>query len=293
MATQEELLHSALNEMKQATIRPEEWCRRIHEGYGTNPDGSPKVYNYKVTHNWHAANFLWEARNAQPANPNPTPSNFILGARCMYFAEVDENSIVKLAAMGMRHPYLYTALFSADRNLGVPGESYYPSDAEVQLLKDSHVWVGSWCDCSATPYSFAKQMKMTRQFNFSTGQFESNGEWDVVADEALMGTMDFAIGNPNNLSQDRIDAARHLVDTHEIALIGEVLQVDPGYSARGINISSECFYVGRDEGQGGYNALSNFIPMKPETRPTCSIYHGIKMRDPDWTLWEQWTSGVS
>lgn len=217
--------------------------------------------------------------NAVPP-PVPNPPQHPPGARCVYFSNVTQPSISRLCQLGRG----YTALFSADLNESVPGGAYYVSGTQIAMLKDAGVIVGSWCDCSATPYTAAQRMADQRNLAFAGGQAEDEGQYL----EAIGGGARHIIGNPANLGNSLRDAIA-LSNKGAIAFIGEVMAPDPSYSAQGVNITSACFYIDRDANVGGYIPLAAYENMPAGLRAGCSIYTGGRMTSDDWDTYAAWT----
>ncbi len=256
---------------KQATIPWEEWVHRVRTGRYSDAD-------LKAT-KWYKAGRALEAE----VHATPPPPNHPLGNRCVYFSEVTELAITRLAALGAG----YTALFSADLNLSGPGRKYYVTDDQIGRLKRAGVIVASWCDCSATPYSAAKLMASERGLAYAGGQAENPGQYL----RATQGGANHVIGEPSELRTNPdvlADAIRRSYDG-SLAFIGEVMHPDPSYSAQGVNITSACFYVDRDAAQGGYLPLDAYGGMPKSLRDGCSVYTGGKMDGHDWDTYAAWT----
>lgn len=213
------------------------------------------------------------------ANPPPPPTH-PPGSRCVYFSEVSELGINRLAGLGRA----YTALFSADLNLSGPGKTYYVTDGQLDRLRNAGVTLGSWCDCDATPYAAAKRMRQERGLAFAGGQAESEDQYL----QAIDGGATHIIGNPGTLGNSLRDAIDRSYEG-SLAFIGEVMRPDPTYSAQGVNITSACLYVDRDAAQGGYLPLANYGVMPAGLRNGCSVYTGGKMLDSDWDTYASWT----
>jgi hypothetical protein len=212
--------------------------------------------------------------------PTPPPPQHPPGARCVYFSEVADHAIDRMAALGVG----YTALFSADLNLSGPGGKFYVTDQQLGVLKRAGVIVASWCDCSATPYTAAQRMKQERGLVYAGGQAESEDQY--VQATSLGATQ--IIGNPGDLGNSLRDAIDRSYDG-TLAFIGEVMRPDPSYSAQGVNITSACFYIDRDAAQGGYLPLDAYAGMPASLRAGCSIYTGGRMQDHDWDTYAAWT----
>lgn len=206
------------------------------------------------------------------------------GQRCVYFSNVTDHACERFAALGPG----FTALLSADRNLAVPGGSYWVSDEQLAKLRSGGGVVASWCDCDQTPYSFALALAEQRGLAFAGGQAETVAQyWNASSGRAT-----HIIGNPAELAVDpyTLTDAIARANKGQLAFVGEVLHPDPTYSAQGIPIASACFYVEMDEAHGGYQPLSSFAVMGGLTG-SCSIYTGGRMTDADWDLYAQWTKG--
>lgn len=282
--TKAQWVAEALAEMEKATWPPSKWATKIE----TDPD-----YNWAGTHNFKAQQAMWNAVHPAP-NPAPTPTpppepptppGHPVGNRCLYFSTVDDDTVQWVASLGRRFGAgLYTALFSADLNLAVPGKSYWITDAQVSLLTSSGITVASWSDCSATPYSHAVTLAKRPGFAYAGGQAEDEAQYL----QAIRGGANHIIGNPNNLGASLSDAINR-TSRGEIAFIGEILHPDPGYSAQGVNVSSGAMYVDMDEEHGGYQPLASFEVMPAGWKPGASIYTPGVMRAADRALYEQWT----
>ena len=129
-------------------------------------------------------------------------------------------------------------------------------------------------------------MRDRRGLDFASAQFETVGQYDALIIGSLL---PLGIGNPSELNDARLADAIRRTNAGTIALIGEVLHPDPSYSARGIPISSACFYVDMDEAQGGYRPLADFAVMPAGMRATCSVYAGGALTDADWDVYQAWT----
>ncbi len=289
--TKAQYIAEALAEMEKATWPPEKWCEAIQEGY---PPGHE--YDWMVTHNYKAQQAMWNAAHpnpgpvpppqpAPPPNPEPAPpAGHPIGNRCLYFSTVDQDTVNWVATLGRFGHGLYTALFSADLNLGVPGGPYWATDAQVRMLNAAGIIVASWSDCSATPYSHALALAKRPGFQFAGGQAEDQAQYL----QAIGSGANHIVGNPNNLGASLSDAINRTA-LGEIAFIGEILHPDPAYSAQGVSISSGCMYVDMDEEHGGYQPLTNFEVMPAGLKAGASIYTPGKMRAGDRVVYEQWT----
>ncbi len=280
-AEREAVLSSA-DHARKATITFDQWCKRVDED---------DTYNY-VNTEWYKAGKALEAEAhyypptpKPPPVPQPTPpAGHPIGNRCLYFSTVDQDTVNWVATLGRFGHGLYTALFSADLNLGVPGGPYWADDATVRMLNAAGVTVASWSDCSATPYSHALALAKRPGFAFAGGQAEDQPQYL----QAINSGANHIVGNPNNLGTSLSDAINRTAKG-EIAFIGEVLHPDPGYSAQGVSISSGCMYVDMDEAQGGYQPLASFDVMPTGLKAGALIYTATRMSAADRTLYEQWT----
>lgn len=262
-------MSASADHARKATISFDEWCLRMQR----------PGYRY-LGSEWYKAGKALEAEAHAAPPPNP---GRLSGNRCVYFSQVVDSAITRISELGAG----YTALFSADLNLSKPGSPYFVSDPQLHLLRDRGVRIASWCDCEATPYSAALLMAEQRQLDFAGGQAETIGQYL----RATQGGATHLIGEPSMLAQDADvlnDAIRRTRDG-SLTFIGEVMHADPSYSAQGVNISSACFYVDRDQARGGYQPLSNFRVMPASLRNGCSIYTGGRMSVSDWDLYAQWT----
>lgn len=232
--------------------------------------------------------YVIPAPKPAPPPPHPIVMSHPVGNRCLYFSTVDPGTINWVAELGQRHGHgLWTALFSADRNLGVPDGPYWVSDSAVNYLTSSGITVASWSDCDVekgTPYSAAVQLAKRPGFSYAGGQAEDRGQYL----NAISGGARHIVGNPNNLGASLSDAINRTL-SGELAFIGEVLHPDPSYSAQGVNISSGCMYVDMDEEHGGYQPLASFEVMPAGLKKGASIYTAGRMTAEDRALYEKWT----
>lgn len=202
------------------------------------------------------------------------------GQRCVYFSTVTDYAAAKFAELGPA----YTALLSADLNESGLGGAYYATDEQVKTLGSRGGRVEAWCDGDQTPIEHALEFARTRGLAGVSAQFESDEQYGLLVGSKV----GLGIGNPSALTRTLADAIAR-VDRGELVLIGEVMIPKPDYSARGINIASACFYVDRDEAQGGYQPLERFAVMPAGMRHTCSVYTGGRMSEADWRLYAEWT----
>jgi hypothetical protein len=225
-----------------------------------------------------AAKHVEIVRSSSPA-PTPAPSSALeLAARNVVFvADVDDDVIAG---------YLSTP---ARWSLAVTADPAYRSDELVKLIhaaKGAGRVVRPWCDCrepdgdpAGTP--FREAVAMARDYDLAEpfGECESVTEYD----HAIAAGARLLIGNPNALDKVRRDAATARIAAGALAMIGEELHPDAGYSAAGVPIASVCIYVG--PGAGAYYPVADYLAvLTPGQRATFCVYHARAMWPPDWRL---------
>lgn len=267
-------MSASIDHARNTTISADEFLNRVRHGF------RDADYAYEKTEWFKALKALEREAKTVPA-PVPPPTHVRRAVRTVYFSAVTDFACQRFADLGSG----YTALLSADLNLAVPGGKYWATDDQLRVLRSGGSLVGSWCDCSATPYHYAEKLYQDRRLDLATGQFESDAEYD----ELVANGVTFAIGNPANLTASRLEHAVRLSERGLLDAIGEVMNPDPTYSAQGVDIDSHCFYVDRDDNQGGYQPLAAFSTMPEPTRRACSIYTGGRMTAADWDLYAEWT----
>lgn len=238
----------------------------------------------RVTAAMQSAATVTVRRHVAPPAPTPIPpAPHTLGQRCVYFSQVTDDACRHFAGLGPGH----TALLSADRNEAwAPGRAYYATDEQILLLRAGGGKVASWCDGDQTPIGYAVRLKVERGLDFASAQFETVEQWRLLR----AGGLPLGIGNPAALDgSPELGQAIEAVDAGRIALIGEVMSPNPGYSALGINVASVCFYVDRDANIGGYQPLSDFAVHPAGQRASCSVYTGGRMSSADWSVYASWT----
>lgn len=248
----------------QTTISFDAFLQKVHAGMYT-PDQLRATWWYKTGK---AAELVKHATPAPPATG--------IGRRVVYFSNVTDFACARFAQLGPG----YTARVTAD-----PNPAYRITDAQIAVLKSGGGRVESWCDCHTTFPVTAKAMAVQRGLAGWSGEFESNGAWDVLVQN---GATD-AIGNPSVLSPDRLVHAIEASRNGTMRLIGEVMNPDPAYSAQGVDISSACYYVDRDDDQGGDLPVLAYLPMPAAQRATCSLYAAGVMSGADWDTFAAWT----
>lgn len=188
-------LDTALHKAEQATILADEWVARVRK----NKDYP--VFSTK----WYAG--LSELRVAISVLESTAPPWY--AQRVLYMTDVDDRMCAKFAMLGPS----YTMALSADQNESGPGGAYYASDNQIALARSGWGHVISWCDCSATPLSFAVDMKSQRGLDGVSGQFEQDSEYVNMLSPP--GPVAVAIGNPGSLSAaNRADATARSTRGH-------------------------------------------------------------------------------
>lgn len=217
------------------------------------------------------------AHEARGGSENPRP-----GIRAVFFSAVTTEACEQFAKLGPG----YWAFFTAD-----PNPAYAVTDEQIRIAKSGNGLTGAWCDCATTFMDAAEKMRAERGLYGTCGQFEDDAQWDEWM-EQINPESHFAIGNPSALNPANLAEAIDIsTPPDESFLIGEVMYPDPSYSAMGVNIASACFYIDRDEAQGGYLPLKAYEVMPAAMRRTCSVYTGGAMTAEDWATYRAWTQG--
>jgi hypothetical protein len=260
--TDQELLAQAAKLIRESGPL-EEWAIRMRQ----------PGYRWRNSPRGKALILLEQLKKSAPA-PAP-PANSGLGQRVVYFSNVTDYACQRFSELGPG----YTARVTAD-----PNPDYAITDAQIAKLKSKGGRVESWCDCHTTFLPAAKAMAQSRGLDGYSGEYESNAAWDHLYENVVD-----AIGNPNALSAAHLNEAIQVSASGAMRLIGEVMNPDPGYSAQGVNISSACYYVDRDDAQGGDLPLSAYSVMPAGQRATCSVYAAGVMTPADWDTFANWT----
>lgn len=222
----------------------------------------------------------------QPDHSVPTPATPPVAAsklqsmaqNVVFFADVTNEAINEFIKLPPHWKFAVTA---------DPNPAYAIDQATIDRLSLNHHLGFSWCDCSATAPSYA--IAMAKKYNLAgwIGQAENQSELDVALGAGAI----IIIANPNAWNDSELDpaeksSARTLVDTDAIAVIGEIYDVNPAYSAQGIQVASLCLGIGLDKGL--YIPVTNYIPILPGINPklatTYGVYHGSALRTEDWTI---------
>lgn len=252
---------------------------RVDNNRSTNP-----ALIARVTRAFQTAADVHVRRHVNPPAPVPIlPAPHTLGQRCVYFSQVTDDACRHFAGLGPG----FTALLSADRNEAwAPGSAYFATDEQIGLLRAGGGKVASWCDGDQTPIGYAVRLKGERSLDFASGQFETPEQYRLMRAAGVP----LGIGNPSALKDTpELAQAIEAVDAGHVALIGEVMSPNPGYSALGINVASVCFYVDRDANIGGYQPLDRFAVHPAGQRASCSVYTGGRMTSADWATYSAWT----
>lgn len=186
--TTNEYLQLALAEMQKAQWDPHKWAEAIQNGY---PPG--KDYNYPVTANYKAQQYLWLAAHPPPPPPLPPSPGGPSGAKYVVFAAQEPQS-----GLG-KFPVHYGVAFSADM-------AYRYSDlaARIKAFKDRGHRVMGWCDCrvdGGTPAAVGAQFVHDYGLDYFIGQAESAAEFD----NAMSVGAKIVVGNITSLRQDQIN----------------------------------------------------------------------------------------
>lgn len=273
-----ELTKQALNEMEQATITPEEWCKRIQEGY---PKGTP--YKYKNTHNWKAQQFLFQAANTS-TNPPPLPPKPVGDLsdvqRCLFLTNdisraLQTHDRLLIATADMRYREYYTREFL---------------DAAISQNR-----LRVWCDCHSTMPNVALQW--LSELGLPLAYFYGECESKYAFTAAYEGGARKMVGNLSVLTDD--DSLQPNSTTNQLGLVraGKVhvtnetyFNVNPNYPVdwRNANagVGSNCMavYESSSEGADYFSLRKQAEQNKYNPQTDCVYVAGLDPADWDFLI---------
>ena len=273
MATQAQLIKKAFHEMEQASITPEEWCKRIEEGY---PPGIP--YKYKRTHNYKAQQYLFKAANTPNPRPAPPrhlehvsvkPINLASVQRCLFLTgdisralECKARLLIATADPGYRHFYTHSFLQNA-------------------IAQDR---LRVWCDCRQSPDGTPPKVALAwlKELGLPPDYFYGQGE---TAEEFQRGYDAGARKLIVNMSV-LTDSQLSKVDSGECVVTNETyFNVDRHYGvnwrlADGVGSNTMAVYASVREGATYYSLEEQYRDGKYNPDVDCLYVAGFT--DQDW-----------
>jgi hypothetical protein len=184
MATQAELIQTALNEIRQANVSVDEWCMRVSKG----------GYRYMGTHVYKALKALEASAKIAPPRPKPPqpiPTDLGDVQRCLFLT----NDISR--AMETTNRLLIATADMTYRN-------YYTNNFIAAAINQNRFRV--WCDCHTTmpemAYAWLDQLGLPHDHFY--GECESAPAFDV----AYRAGSRKMVGNLSSLTDGQITVIR-------------------------------------------------------------------------------------
>jgi hypothetical protein len=147
-----------------ATITPEEWCRRIRDGYRGKP------YAFEKTNYFRA---LVELRKVGPSPPPPLPNGPDTSFGRNWICMAQEPKIAQV------YPARFGVAFTADRAYEKP------SAAQIAWHKQRGQRTAVWCDCHSTFPDEAERVRQQIGVDLVIGEGESAAAFQVALDAGL------------------------------------------------------------------------------------------------------------
>jgi len=271
MATQNELMTSALEHAKKTSILADEWCRRIDD---------QEDYNYKNTEWYKALKDLEAAKNAGGGGggqPVPPPTSNTDDAKARIF--LAQNPLDSLQA-----PSWMVPVCTADHGY----RSFYPPSV-IEQLRAHFGKVESWVDCrvpsgyhegQGTGYDEALKMATDLGLDGSWGQCETQMEWDngyAAGARRMVGKISAEVCDPPRLAK---------VSSGEVHLAVELYcncmpWVQPDWRDANNGVGGNCIAVYSDATPCYYTPVQWYKDKGWYVPKRDSIY-GVGLTPDDW-----------
>jgi hypothetical protein len=272
MATQTELIASAVRHAKAASIPFDEWCRRVQTQRG---------YPYTRTEWYKVGRDLERAKAAAfpppPAPPPvPKPGNLAAARARLFLAQ---EPLACLAA-----PPFMTPVLTADA-----GYRDYVSPDVVHQLRARFGRVEAWVDCrtppDGTPFDVAEQMVADFGLDGAWGQCENRGEFDRGYEQGarrFVGSIDVEVFDDERLNLVKTGAVLVSVELYRNLQPG----MQPDWRGANAGIGGNCIAVYESSTEGAvYTPVADYKRAGLYAAGNDSVY-AVGLRAEDWReLW--------